>query len=313
MNNILVIGALGQLGSELTKALRQKATDHTVFASDISAESDDPHYLPLDVTDAERLDTLVKKHDITVIYHLAAVLSAKGESNPQRAWDINMQGLLNVLETARKQHLKQVYWPSSIAAFGPTTPRNGTQQHTIAEPTTVYGISKLAGELWCQYYHRKYNIDVRSLRYPGLISATPPGGGTTDYAVDIFYKAVEGEEYTCFLKEDSELPMMYMPDAIRATIELMEAPAEAINVRTSYNLQGFSITPAELFAEIKKYKPSFRITYAPDFRQQIADSWPASIDDSTAKRDWQWQAQYDVKALTIDMLKKLEARVDQQV
>jgi nucleoside-diphosphate-sugar epimerase len=253
------------------------------------------------------LHVQVIRQNITQIYLLAAILSATGEKNPHLAWNLNMTGLLNVLDIAREENIHKVYWPSSIAVFGPTSPKKNCPQQTIIEPTTVYGISKYAGEFWCNYYHQRFGVDVRSLRYPGLISyKSAPGGGTTDYAVEIFHAALEEKKYECFLKEDTYLPMMYMADAIRATIELMEAPAQKISVRTSYNLSGMSFSPREIAEEIKKYIPDFTISYVPDYRQAIADSWPQSIDDSVARKDWGWKEEYDLKRMTIDMLENLK-------
>ncbi len=260
----------------------------------------------LDVTDAAALTAVVKRHGITQIYHLAAALSASGEKHPMWAWDLNMKGLLNVLELARTAKLERVFWPSSIAAFGPGTPALDTPQSTVMDPTTVYGISKLAGERWCAWYHANHGVDVRSLRYPGLISwKTPPGGGTTDYAVEIFHAALKDGRYSCFLEEGQALPMMYMSDALRATIELMEAPAEAITQRGSYNLAGISFTPAEIAAEIRKHIPGFEISYAPDFRQAIAASWPQRIDDRVAQQDWGWKLRYELPEMAADMLLNL--------
>lgn len=307
---VLVIGACGQLGLELTMGLRDIYGVDQVIASDISPITPGLKGMPfekLDATDAVALEGLVTTHGITQIYHLAAILSAKGEANPIWAWNINMQALLNVLEAARKHRLNKVYWPSSIAVFGEETPKEGTPQQTIMEPSTVYGISKLSGELWCQYYFDKYGVDARSLRYPGLIGyKTLPGGGTTDYAVEIYHKALEGKPFECFLSEDTRLPMMYMPDAVRATLELMEAPAEKISKHTSYNLQGMSFSPKEIAQAIQRQRPDFRITYAPDFRQGIADSWPSSIDDQQARADWGWKPEYDLEKMTEDMLKNLK-------
>lgn len=309
---VLVIGALGQLGSELTPALAESFGQDQVVAAGLTDHAE-PNgfgtYLKLDVTDANALAEAVRRHGITHIYHLAAILSAKGEKDPQAAWNVNMAGLLNVLEVSRACGVRQVFWPSTIAVFGVNTPSVNTPQFTVKEPSTVYGISKLAGELWCQYYFEKYQLDVRSIRYPGLIGwKALPGGGTTDYAVDIYHKAIGGQHFECFLHEQTALPMMYMPDAIRATLELMAAPAEAIRTRTSYNLHGMSFTPAEIAAEVKRHYPNFTISYRPDFRQQIADSWPKSIDDSVAKEEWGWQPQYDLRRMTEDMLANL-ARV----
>ncbi|MCV2364474.1 NAD-dependent epimerase/dehydratase family protein [Paucibacter sp. DJ1R-11] len=305
---ILIIGANGQIGTELAQALALRHGNDNVITSDLAPEGRVPaltHEM-LDATDAAAIAAVVKRHSITQIYLLAAALSATGEKHPMWAWDLNMKGLLNVLELARTQKLDRIFWPSSIAAFGPSTPALDTPQTTVMDPTTVYGISKLAGERWCQWYFEKHGVDVRSLRYPGLISyKTPPGGGTTDYAVDIFHSALKTGRYTCFLEEGQALPMMYMPDALRATIELMEAPAEAIKQRGSYNLAGVSFTPAEIAAEIARQVPGFQIDYAPDFRQAIAASWPQRIDDSAAVADWGWKLEYDLQAMATDMLTQL--------
>lgn len=305
---ILIIGANGQIGTELAEALMARHGREAVITSDLSPKGRVPGLVheALDVTDAAALTAIAERHGITQIYHLAAALSARGEQHPMWAWDLNMKGLLNVLELARTHHLHRVFWPSSIAAFGPTTPRDQTPQKTVMEPSTVYGISKLAGEGWCAWYHRMHGVDVRSLRYPGLISwKTPPGGGTTDYAVEIFHEAIKQQRYTSFLGADTALPMMYMPDAIRATLALMDAPAEAIRERHSYNLAGVSFTPAEIAAVIAAERPGFEISYAPDFRQAIADSWPRSIDDAAARADWGWQPEYDLLAMSRDMLAHL--------
>ncbi|MBQ0958696.1 NAD-dependent epimerase/dehydratase family protein [Ideonella sp. 4Y11] len=305
---ILIIGANGQIGTELAEALVARHGHSAVVTSDLSPRGRVPGlaHEALDVTDAGALAQVAERHAITQVYLLAAALSARGEQHPTWAWDLNMKGLLNVLELARTTKLDKVFWPSSIAAFGPTTPRDQTPQKTVMEPTTVYGISKLAGEGWCAWYHRMHGVDVRSLRYPGLISwKTPPGGGTTDYAVEIFHEALKANHYTSFLGPESALPMMYMPDAIRATLALMDAPADALRERHGYNLAGVSFTPAELAAEIARQHPGFTIDYAPDFRQAIADSWPRSIDDSAARADWGWQPQVDLAAMTADMLANL--------
>jgi nucleoside-diphosphate-sugar epimerase len=307
---ILVIGASGQIGVELTLALRKIYGAANVIASDLREENELLHgtgpYVSLDVMNKEMLHVQVIRQNVTQIYLLAAILSATGEKSPNLAWHLNMQGLLNVLEIAKEEKLTKVYWPSSIAVFGPTSPKQNCPQHTIIEPTTVYGISKYAGEFWCNYYHLKYGVDVRSLRYPGLISyKSAPGGGTTDYAVEIFHEALEENRYMCFLNEDTYLPMMYMPDAIRATIELMEAPVEKISIRTSYNLSGMSFSPKEIAAEIKRHIPAFEIEYKPDYRLAIAQSWPQSIDDSVARRDWGWKEEYNLSAMTNDMLENL--------
>lgn len=254
----------------------------------------------------EALQNLIKEENITQIYHLAAILSATGEKNPRYAWQLNMESLLFVLELAKEMKLDKIYWPSSIAVFGPNTPKINTPQYCVKEPNTVYGISKQAGERWCEYYFQKYNVDVRSLRYPGLIGyKSLPGGGTTDYAVDIYHKALAGKKFSCFLREDSYLPMMYMPDAIKATLDLMNAPRESVKIRSSYNLSGMSFSPKEIYESIKKHIPGFEIEYAPDFRQAIADSWPDSIDDSRAKEDWGWKPDYDLEAMTKDILENL--------
>ena len=308
---ILILGANGQIGTELAEALAQRHGDAAVVTSDLAPQGRLPQlrHEALDVTDAAALAAAVKRHGITQIYLLAAALSASGEQHPQWAWHLNMTGLLNVLELARTAKLQRVFWPSSIAAFGPGTPADAPQ-HTVMDPGTVYGISKLAGERWCAWYHAKHGVDVRSLRYPGLISwKTPPGGGTTDYAVDIFHGALKAGRYTSFLRADSRLPMMYMPDAIRATLALMEAPADAITERGSYNLAAFSFTPAEIAAEIARLVPGFQLDCAPDFRQVIADSWPQAIDDSLARRDWGWAPQYSLRAMVAEMLAELRPRL----
>ncbi len=308
---ILLLGANGQIGTELAEALAQRHGPAAVVTSDLAPQGRLPalRHEALDVTDAAALAAAVKRHGITQIYLLAAALSASGEQHPQWAWHLNMTGLLNVLELARTAKLQRVFWPSSIAAFGPGTPGDAPQ-HTVMDPGTVYGISKLAGERWCAWYHAKHGVDVRSLRYPGLISwKTPPGGGTTDYAVDIFHGALKAGRYTSFLRADTRLPMMYMPDAIRATLALMDAPADAITERGSYNLAGCSFTPAEIAAEIARLVPGFTLECAPDFRQAIADSWPQAIDDSLARRDWGWAPQYTLRAMVAEMLAELRPRL----
>ncbi|HPH83868.1 MAG TPA: NAD-dependent epimerase/dehydratase family protein [Ferruginibacter sp.] len=307
---ILVIGASGQIGVELTLALRKIYGNSNVIASDLREENEllkgTGPYVSLDVMNKEMLHVQVIRQGITQIYLLAAILSATGEKNPNLAWSLNMQSLLNVLDIAREEKLHKVYWPSSIAVFGPTSPRQNCPQQTVIEPITVYGISKYAGEFWCNYYNHRYGVDVRSLRYPGLISyKSAPGGGTTDYAVEIFHEALEEKKYECFLREDTYLPMMYMPDAIRATIELMEADSSKISIRTSYNVSGMSFSPKEIAAEIKKQIPSFEITYKPDYRQAIADSWPQSIDDAVARKDWGWKEQFALPGMVADMLQNL--------
>jgi nucleoside-diphosphate-sugar epimerase len=307
---ILVIGASGQIGVELTLALRKMYGPANVIASDLREENPLLHgtgpYVSMDVMNKEMLHVQVIRQGVTQIYLLAAILSATGEKNPNLAWHLNMQGLLNVLDIAREEKLSKVYWPSSIAVFGPTSPRQNCPQKTIIEPTTVYGISKYAGEFWCNYFFNKYKVDVRSLRYPGLISyKSAPGGGTTDYAIEIFHEALEQKHYQCFLEKDTYLPMMYMPDAIRATIELMEAPAEKISTRTSYNISAISFSPEEIGTAIQRHIPEFRISYQPDYRQAIANSWPQSIDDSVARGDWNWKHEYDLERMTKDMLDNL--------
>lgn len=308
---ILVIGASGQIGVELTLALRKMYGNANVVASDLREqnpllEGTGP-YVSLDVMNKEMLHVQVIRQNITQIYLLAAILSATGEKNPNLAWHLNMQGLLNVLDIAREEKLTKVYWPSSIAVFGPTSPKQNCPQQTIIEPITVYGISKYAGEFWCNYYFQRYGVDVRSLRYPGLISyKSAPGGGTTDYAVEIYLEALEEKKYECFLSEDTYLPMMYMPDAIRATLELMEAPASAISTRTSYNVSGMSFSPKEIAASIQKYIPEFSISYKPDSRQNIANSWPQSINATVAANDWGWKPEYDLDKMTVDMLENLK-------
>jgi nucleoside-diphosphate-sugar epimerase len=305
--NILITGAGGQIGAVLTDALRNVFGEEHVVATDIRPlhSQTGPSEL-LDILDRSALEVLVKKYRITQIYHLAAILSATGEKDPMWAWNINMTGWFNVLETAREHRLHKVYFPSSIAAFGREADRVLTPQYEVLIPETVYGISKVAGENWANYYFRRYGTDVRSLRYPGIIGyQSLPGGGTTDYAVDIFHYAARHEPFTCFLKADTRLPMCYMEDAIRATIELMEAPADRLTVRTSYNLAGMSFTPAELAESIRKEVPGFEIRYEPDFRQAIADSWPGAIDDSAARSDWGWQPEYDLTRMTRDMLEHL--------
>jgi nucleoside-diphosphate-sugar epimerase len=307
---ILLIGAGGQLGSELAQGLWKIYGVENVIASDIRDAQGvlkEGPFEKFDVMQRDKLIEILHRQKITQIYHLAAVLSATGEKDPQWAWKLNMESLLFVLEAAQELKLDKVYWPSSIAAFGPDTPKLDTPQQTIMDPSTVYGMTKLAGELWCSYYFRRYGVDVRSLRYPGLIGwKTPPGGGTTDYAVDIFFKAVSEKKYNCFLSADTYLPMMYMDDAVKATIDLMEAPAEKVRIRTSYNVSAMSFCPADLAAAIKNHIPEFTIQYQPDFRQSIADSWPKSIDDSAARKDWGWQHNFGLEEMTGDILKNLK-------
>ncbi|MCB0700283.1 MAG: NAD-dependent epimerase/dehydratase family protein [Chitinophagales bacterium] len=311
---ILILGACGQIGVELTLALRKLYGESNVFATDIREEHEllrgTGPYSVLDAMDGAAITEFIKKEGVTQVYLLAALLSATGEKNPKKAWDINMQSLLQLLDISVQEKLNKIYWPSSIAIFGATTPKQGTAQKTIVEPGTVYGISKYAGELWCQYYNARWGVDVRSLRYPGLISwKSAPGGGTTDYAVEIYYEALKEQKYTSFLSEDTYLPMMYMDDAIRGTIELMEAPAEQIKSRMSYNFAGMSFSPKELTEAIKQHIPEFSISYEPDYRQQIANGWPQSIDDTAARSDWGWKHEFDIEKMTDEMLKNLAVKL----
>jgi len=308
---ILVLGASGQIGTELTQKLRKIYGSNHVIASDIREGSEElmpsgPFEI-IDATDKIKILETVKKYNVTQVYLLAAMLSATAEKMPEKAWNLNMNSLLAVLDLAKENHIQQVYWPSSIAVFGPSTPKINTPQQTIMQPSTVYGISKVSGEYWCNYYHEKYGVDVRSLRYPGIISwKTKPGGGTTDYAVDIYFKALEDKKYECFLSENTRLPMMYMNDAVNATIQLMQAKPKDIKIRTSYNLAAIDFTPKEISEEIKKHIPDFQISYQTDFRQAIADSWPSSIDDSEARQDWKWHHDFDLQSMTEDILKNLK-------
>jgi nucleoside-diphosphate-sugar epimerase len=308
---ILIIGACGQIGTELTQKLREIYGVDNVIASDIrKLNIDVVNSGPFEVINAldfNQIQHLVEIHQIDEVYLMAALLSATAEKNPAFAWDLNMNSLFHVLNLAKAGKIKKIFWPSSIAVFGPTTPRENTPQYTIMEPSTVYGISKQTGERWCEYYHNIYGVDVRSIRYPGLISwSSPPGGGTTDYAVDIFHKAIAKKKYDCFLSSETKMPMMYMDDAIAATIQIMQSPKEQIKIRSSYNLAAMSFTPTEIAEEIKKHIPEFTITYHPDFRQKIADSWPASIDDSAAREDWNWNHKFDISSMTKDMLDHLK-------
>ncbi len=317
MKRILIIGANGQIGCELVDALVQEYGAQNVIASDIAPHSQygARHYQQLDILDADRLASVVAQYDITDVYQLAALLSVTGEQAPLKAWTLNMDGLLNILELARIRgdagKPLQVFWPSSIAAFGPNTPAVRTPQMTTMDPTTIYGISKLAGERLCEYYFLKYGVDVRSIRYPGIISyKSPPGGGTTDYAIAIFHAALNGEAYDCFLSEETALPMIYMPDAIRATIELMKAPAEQIQIRSSYNVAGISFTPRQIATEIQRHYPDFSVNYCPDSRQAIADTWPDSLDDQQANQDWHWQSRHGLPEMVADMLKHIAMTKD---
>ena len=310
----LILGACGQIGTELTLTLREKYGNDAVVATDIKepalAELKNGPFEILDASDAAGLHAVCEKYNVVTVYHLVAMLSATGEKFPMKAWDLNMQSLLHALELAKEKVIDKIFWPSSIAVFGPTTPKSNTPQQTIMEPSTVYGISKLAGERWCEYYHNKYGVDVRSIRYPGLISwKSQPGGGTTDYAVEIYYKALEEGKYTSFLSEHRALPMMYMEDAIRATIELTETTADKVKVRSSYNLAGISFDPATIGASIQKVMPEFELDFAPDFREEIAASWPESIDDSAAQADWNWTPKYDLDSMTEVMLSNLKAKL----
>lgn len=309
---ILIIGACGQIGTELTYTLRQKIGAENVIASDIREGDENlmnsgPFEI-LDATDYDAMEEIVAYWEVQEVYLMAAMLSATGEKFPMRAWNLNMNSLFNVLKLGKEKKIEKIFWPSSIAVFGPSTPKNNTAQQTLMEPSTVYGISKQSGERWCEYYHQKFGVDVRSIRYPGLISwKTMPGGGTTDYAVEIYHKALSEGTYTCFLKSDTALPMMFMDDAIRATLLLMESDKERIKVRSSYNLAGMSFTPEQMAKSIQNEIPDFSIAYKPDFRQAIADSWPSSIDDSEARKDWDWQAEFDLEKTTSTMLKNLKS------
>lgn len=308
---ILIIGACGQIGTELTQKLRTIYGTENVIASDIrKLNTEVVNSGPFEVINAldfNQIQHLIEVHKITDVYLMAALLSATAEKNPAFAWDLNMNSLFHVLNLAKAKKIKKIFWPSSIAVFGPTTPKHNTPQYTIMEPSTVYGISKQSGERWCEYYHNIFGVDVRSIRYPGLISwSSPPGGGTTDYAVDIFHKALSDGKYECFLSAETEMPMMYMEDAINATLNIMKADASQIKIRSSYNLAAMSFTPAQIAKEIKKHIPDFEISYAPDFRQKIADSWPASIDDANARKDWNWQHEFNLETMTADMLEHLK-------
>lgn len=312
---ILVIGACGQVGTELTHLLRTHYSPKNVIAGDLKNPTEEIRengpFEHLDVLDQNQLFTLVRKYGVTQIYNLAAMLSATAEKKPMQGWKLNIEGLLNVLNLAKEEKLKRIFWPSSIAVFGPGTPKENTPQNTLMDPNTVYGISKLAGERWCDYYFHNYGVDVRSLRYPGLIShKTEPGGGTTDYAVDIFHHALKTKSYECFLAKDTNLPMLYMPDAIKGTVDLMQAPADRINVRSSYNIAGFSFSPEELSEEIRKHIPQFQISYSPDFRQEIAEGWPASVDDRKARENWGWHPDYDLSQMVKDMLEHIDSPVE---
>jgi len=312
-SRILILGACGQIGTELTAALREKYGKHKVVASDIrEGDADMMASGPFEIIDAtnyEAIENIVIHYEINEVYLMAAMLSATAEKFPAKGWHLNMTSLFNVLNLAKEKKIEKVFWPSSIAVFGPTTPRVNTPQHTIMEPSTVYGISKQTGERWCEYYFHKYGVDVRSIRYPGIISwQTLPGGGTTDYAIDIYHKALKHNKYLCFLNAETTLPMIYMEDAIRATLDIMAAPSDKIKIRSSYNLAAISFNPEEITASIRKQRPEFTIAYEPDFRQEIADSWPQSISDTEAREDWGWKHQFDLDAITEDMLSSLKNR-----
>lgn len=313
LTNILVVGAAGQIGTELVTALREQYGANRVVASDLNKQptpalADGP-YESIDVLNKDRLFEVIKTYRITEVYHLAALLSATAEKNPALGWDLNMNGLSNVLDLARDGHIKKLFWPSSIAVFGPNTPKINTPQRTIMEPTTVYGITKVAGESWCEYYNHRYGVDVRSVRYPGIIGyKSSPGGGTTDYAVHIFHEAIKHGSYECFVNEKAAMPMMYMPDAIKATLQIMNAPEEQIKLRTSYNIAGISFTPETLAEAIRSHIPHFTISYKPDYRDKIAMSWPSSIDDSMAREHWGWKHDYDLKKMVADMLENLKEK-----
>ncbi len=312
---ILIIGSNGQIGTELAESLRGIYGTNNVVCSDLKLPAiETGPFEIIDILDRNGVYAIIKKYKITQVYLLAAMLSATAEKNPKFAWDLNMQGLFNILDAAKEGLIKKVYWPSSIAVFGPTTPSILTPQYTVMEPNTIYGISKQAGERFCEYYFQKYNVDVRSIRYPGLIGhKSAPGGGTTDYAVHIYHEAIKNGKYTCFLNEQTTLPMMYMPDALRATISIMEAPAENVKIRSSYNIAGMSFNPLEIAASIQKHIPNFTIDFAPDFRQAIANSWPKSIDDTEARQDWFWKNEFDLQKMTDDMMLNLTKLYKQSV
>ena len=315
MNRILVTGALGQIGSELTEELRKRYGRDNVVASDIRSDKSSPvvtegPWTELDVTDAEAVEKTIIENRIDSVFHMAAILSATGEKNPQLCWKVNMDGTLNILEAARKNDLARIIIPSSIAAFGPETPRENTPQETILRPRTIYGVTKVSGELLCDYFVRKFNLDIRGLRYPGIISSeTLPGGGTTDYAVDIYYKAIEEGRYTCFVKEDTMLPMMYMPDCIKATLDLAEADLENLAHHSDFNVGALSVTAGDIAESIRKHIPDFRVDYEPDYRQEISDTWPTGVDDSAAREEWGWEPEWDLDSMTEDMLKKLRKKL----
>ncbi len=314
--NILILGAGGQIGTDLVTALREQHGNERVIATDIKEKSpekiSDGPYFMLDAMDKSAVESIIMDNDVEVVYHLVAMLSATAEQHPMKGWDLNMQSLFHCLELAREGKFGKLFWPSSIAVFGPKSPRNNTPQHTVLEPSTVYGISKVAGESWCEYYHKKYSVDVRSLRYPGLISHNAaPGGGTTDYAVHVFHEALKSAHYTCFIQKDLNLPMMYMPDAIRATLAIMEAPSAKVKLRSSYNIAGMSFNPADIASAIQHHLPEFKMDYVPDFRNDIASNWPASVDDTSAREHWGWTPEYDLDRMTADMLQHLRKGLKQ--
>jgi nucleoside-diphosphate-sugar epimerase len=313
IKKILITGASGQIGTDLTMELRKRFGNDNVIASDIKSPAqnvlESGPFVELNVLDKSKIEEVVDEYKITEIYHLAAILSGNAEKAPKRSWDINMESLFSILDVVKEKNLNKIFWPSSIAVFGPSTPNKNTPQDTVMDPNTVYGISKQAGERWCEYYYNKYNVDVRSLRYPGLISySAEAGGGTTDYAVEIFYDAIKQKKYECFLKEDTALPMMFMEDAIDATIGIMEADVDKVKIRSSYNIAGISFDPKTIASEIKTHIPEFEITYKPDFRQAIAESWPQSINEERANQDWGWKAKYGIKEMCEIMLKKVEEK-----
>lgn len=315
MSTILIIGAYGQIGTELTKKLREKHGRENVIASDLRSDNNDSiasgPFEILNALDYNQIEYVVNKYKVNEVYLMAAMLSATAEKNPTAAWELNMNSLFNILNLAKAGLIKKVFWPSSIAVFGPTTPRHNTPQFTVMEPSTVYGISKQAGERWCEYYNTIHGVDVRSIRYPGLISwSAMPGGGTTDYAVAIYHEALKNGQYTSFLSEDTRLPMMYMDDAVRATIEIMEAPAETVKIRSAYNLSAMDFTPKEIADSIQKHISDFTMAYAPDFRQKIADSWPQNIDDNRAREDWGWKHKYDLDTMTDTMITNLRNKLE---
>ncbi len=310
---ILILGSNGQIGTVLSKALMDKFGLDQVICSDIRVPAEKPgQFIQLDILDTEGIKSAIDQYQINTVYHLAALLSANGEKNPELTWRINMDGTLGVFQVCVEKSIQRIFFPSSIAVYGPTTPKLSTPQHTSFEPSTVYGISKVTGELWAQYYHKRYGLDVRSIRYPGVIGwQSIPEGGTTDYAVEIYHAALRDKHYNCFLKKDTMLPMIYMDDVIKATLQLMDAPSENIHIRTSYNVAGMSFTPAQIYASIQKHLPDFTINYEPDFRQQIAESWNQSIDDSSARNDWAWKPTFDLESMTVDMLSHLKVKLSQ--